>query len=425
MSAQPIHAAPETPPPSPTWLDVERQHRWFAEMRRRQPVWLDKSSGCWHVFRYAEAKQVVTHYAQFSSDVARRVAVGGRVDVPNLLRMDPPQHGKYRALIAPAFTPRALEQLSPRIATITQELLDRVRPKGQMDVVADLAYPLPTTVIAEMLGVPTADRPQFKRWADELFERQISDEELMQTEEPRRLRQAERILDEMDMYFTPLLEERRHEPRDDLMSQLVAADVDGAPLAHDELVSFCFLLLLAGHITTTNLIGNAIVCLDAHPEAMDELRRQPGLMPGAIEEVLRYASPVWRVSRVALSDIELDDVRVPADAIVFPWVASANRDEAQFSYPERFDVRRSPNPHLAFGHGIHFCVGAPLARLEASIVLPMLLEQMPQLRRVPDVPIEVLGTRFLLGVKRLPVTFAPRRRFATKLGRGDRAHPQA
>jgi cytochrome P450 len=173
------------------------------------------------------------------------------------------------------------------------------------------------------------------------------------------------------------------------------------------------------------LIGNAVLCLDAHPDAMDDLRRQPELMPGAIEEVLRYASPVWRTSRLTTTVSLFDDVRVPAKAVVFAWTASANRDAAQFPEPERFDIRRSPNPHLAFGHGIHFCVGAPLARLEASIALPMLLERMPHLRRVPNEPIEVLGTRFLLGIKRLPVTFAPSPQYVASAGCDDVASVEA
>lgn len=390
-----------------SWHDVEQQYRWFEEMRARQPVWLDPASACWHVFRYEDVNHVLTDHAHFSSDLTRRIPASARLGAPNLLRMDPPQHSQYRALIAPAFTPRALSQLSARIAAITQELLARVRPTGRMDVIADLAYPLPTTVIAEMLGVPSGDRPVFKRWADALFALQISDQELLHSDEPQRLRQVEPTMQEMRAYFTGMLEERRRQPQADLMSELLAAEVDGAPLRLEEIISFCFLLLLAGHVTTTNLIGNAILCLDTHPEAMERLREQPDLMPRAIEEVLRYASPVWRIGRVTTAEVTLDQVCIPADAVVFAWLASANRDSAQFPDPERFDITRWPNRHVAFGHGIHFCVGAPLARLEASIALPMLLEQMPMLRRVPDSPVEVLDTRTLLGVRRLLVTFAP------------------
>ncbi len=394
--------------PSPTtWQSVEQQHRWFEEMRAKQPVWLDDTSKCWHVFRYEDVNQVLADHAHFSSNLIRHIPADTVLTARNLIRMDPPQHGKYRALIAPAFTPRALSRLSERIAAITRELLDRVRPTGRMDVIGDLAYPLPSTVIAEMLGVPTADRPMFKRWADALFALQLSDQEIFNSEEPQRLRQVEPTMEEMNTYFARILEERRRQPQADLMSELLAAKVDGASLPQEEIISFCFLLLFAGHVTTTNLIGNAILYFDEHPEVIDCLRQQPDLMPGAIEEVLRYASPVWRIARVTTADVTLGQVRIPADKVVFAWLASANRDSAQFPDPNRFDITRSPNRHVAFGHGIHFCVGAPLARLEASIALPLMLEQLPQLRRVPNIPLEVLDTRNLQGVKQLLVTFTP------------------
>jgi cytochrome P450 len=247
----------------------------------------------------------------------------------------------------------------------------------------------------------------FKRWADALFSSQVSDAELLHSEEPEGVRQIEPVMQEMTDYFAQKLDERRRQPRADLLSDLLAAEVDGEHLSQEALTSFCFLLLLAGHVTTTNLIGNAILCFDEHPEAMDQLREQPELMPGAIEEVLRYNSIVWRIGRISTTESTFEGVRIPADAVVFAWVASANRDGAQFPDPERFDITRSPNRHVAFGHGIHFCVGAPLARLEASIALPMMLEQLPQLRRVPDAPVELLPSRILSGVKRLPIMFAP------------------
>lgn len=387
--------------------DVAQQYRWFQQMRAEQPVWRDDASECWHVFRYADVQRVLTDHAGFSSSFRRRIRVRPALSAPTLIEMDPPQHGQYRGLIAPAFTPRALARLNGRIAAIVQELLDRVRSTGRMEVIGDLAYPLPSTVIAEMLGVPAEDRPMFKRWADALFSSQVSDAELLHSEEPEGVRQIEPVMREMTDYFAQKLDERRRQPRTDLLSDLLAAEVDGEHLSQEALTSFCFLLLLAGHVTTTNLIGNAILCFDEHPAAMDQLREQPELMPGAIEEVLRYNSIVWRIGRIATSESTFAGVRIPADAVVFAWVASANRDGAQFPDPDRFDITRSPNRHLAFGHGIHFCVGAPLARLEASIALPMMLEQLPQLRRVPDAPVELLPSRILSGVKRLPIMFAP------------------
>ncbi len=189
------------------------------------------------------------------------------------------------------------------------------------------------------------------------------------------------------------------------MSELLAAEVDGERLSLEDTVSFCILLLLAGHVTTTNLLSQAIRCFSEHPDALAQVRRQPDLMPGAIEEVLRYASPVWRLLRVTKTDVTMEGVTIPADSLVFAWLASANRDERQFPDPETFNIRRTPNHHLAFGHGIHFCVGAPLTRLEASIALPMLIEQLPDLHVVTDQRSELFEGRFLFGFKHLPVAF--------------------
>src|SRR6266516_7256326 len=173
----------------------------------------------------------------------------------------------------------------------------------------------------------------------------------------------------------------------------------------EDTISFCSVLLLAGHITTTNLLSQAIRCFDEHPEALEQLRRQPELMPGAIEEVLRFASPVWRLGRTAREEVRIAGVRIPKDELIFTWLASANRDPAQFAEPERFDIMRTPNRHVAFGHGIHFCIGAPLSRMETSVALPMIIRQLPNLRVVRDKPPELFEGRFLFGFKHLPITF--------------------
>lgn len=395
-----------------TLREVQETYDWFARMRAEQPVWLDEKSGCWHVFRYDDVLRVSTDHAVFSSERRPRqfARLGRRTQAPSLLTMDPPRHRQYRNLVSSTFTPRALAPLAERIQVIVQELLDQVRPRGRMDIIADLAYPLPTTVIAAMLGLPVTDRPRFKLWADALFSRQLSDEEMFNSTEDLGKRpefqRANKAMEEMDDYFGQMLAERRRQPRNDMISELLAAEVEGEHLSEPEILSFCTLLLLAGHVTTTNLLGQAILCLDSHPEAMQQLREQPELTASAVEEILRYASPVWRLSRVTNQPIELGNVTIPANALVFAWLASANRDEAQFPDPERFDITRTPNRHVAFGHGIHFCVGAPLARMEATIALPMMLAQLPDLRMIPDQPPELLNSRFLFGLAKLPVTFA-------------------
>jgi len=396
--------------------DVPKIYAWFTEMRAQQPVWLDPESGCWHVFRYDDVLRVSTDYKLFSSErppaLARPPFRNRLSTTPSLIAMDPPQHRQYRNLVSAAFTPRALEPLGERIHAIVQDLLRRVLPNGQMDIVADLAYPFPTTVIAELLGVPATDRPMFKRWADTLFAQQVSDAEIFNNTDATQLpgfEEAHRVTEEMADYFTTMLNIRSQHPREDMMSQLLAAEIAGEKLSLDQVISFCILLLLAGHVTTTTLLGQAIRCFDEHPESMQRLRTHPELMPGAIEEVLRYASPVWRMIRVATEEVVIGGVSLPPGAIVFAWLASANRDEAQFSAPETFDITRAPNRHVAFGHGIHFCVGAPLARLETAIALPMMLEQLPLLRCDRSMPLELLGSRTLFSFKSLPVTFKPQK----------------
>lgn len=374
--------------------DVQAWYAWFQQMRQTQPVWLDEHTGYWHVFRYADVEHVITDFSSFSSQ-------GGCNDI---LGMDPPQHRFYRNLITSAFTPRAIERLKGRVAEITQELLGDVRLASPIDFVTALAYPLPTTVIAELLGAPTADRPLFIHWADGLLSQQLSDAEVFrpQAQEMQLLGQ---IYEEMRDYFTALLEERAHTPRDDLMSALLQATVEGKRLSQEELLSFCTSLLVAGHVTTTNLLSQAIRCLDEHPDALGQIQKQPEVLPGAIEEVLRFASPVWRLIRTTREAVDIAGVTIPEGALVFAWLASANRDEEQFPDPERFDITRTPNRHLAFGHGIHFCIGAPLARMEAAVALPIILTQFPNLRVAHEEPLELFEGEFLFGLKHLPVQF--------------------
>jgi cytochrome P450 len=215
-----------------------------------------------------------------------------------------------------------------------------------------------------------------------------------------------RMQDEMASYFSGLLEARRRVPREDLISALSTAEVDGERLSESDLISFCTLLLAAGQETTKNLIANAILCFTDHPATLERLKREPALMPTAIEEVLRYLPPVWFLFRHTTKDVELGGQHIPANQIVLAWTASANRDSAQFPDPDQFNIEREPNRHLAFGHGIHFCVGAPLARLEAKIALPMVLEQLKDLQRVEGVPIAI-HTGIVFVIRNLPVTFQP------------------
>ncbi len=384
-----------------------RQYHWLQQMRSTHPIWLDEASRTWHVFRYEDVKRVLSDYTQFSSKHKLRSNEQRQFLGSSLLMMDPPEHRHYRNLISPFFTPRALSRLSGRITAIVQDLLDRVRATGTMDVVADLAYPLPVTVIAEMLGIPTEDRPLFKDWVDALLTTQSNDAELVQAAGEERFQRRQSVIQEMTDYFIQKLEEHRRHPQTDLLSELLTAEVDGIRLSQEDILSFCRLLLIAGHVSTVGLLGMAILCFDEHLEVMEQLRQHPELMPGAIEEVLRYAFVIRPLTRRTTTQVIISDACIPANSTVLAWIASANHDSSQFPDPDRFDITRSPNRHLSFGHGIHSCIGAPLARLEASIALPMMLEQLPRLQRVPESSVELLESGSFLWVKRLPITFAP------------------
>jgi cytochrome P450 len=237
----------------------------------------------------------------------------------------------------------------------------------------------------------------------------LSDAEFFRPAEEQRndpeFQRLTHTFEEMSDYFRQMLEERKRTPRPDMLSDLLAAEVDGDHLSMEDAISFSTLLLLAGHVTTTNLLSQAIRCFDEHPAALAQLRTHPELMPGAIEEVLRYASPVWRLVRTNTEAVTLAGVTIPKDQIIFTWLASANRDPEQFAEPERFDMTRAPNRHVAFGHGIHFCIGAPLSRMETAVALPMIIKQLPNLRVVHDESPELFEGRFLFGFKRLPIAF--------------------
>lgn len=360
---------------------------WYQSMRETKPISFNESYYSWSFFRYADVQRVLLDYENFSSQFMG----GGSLSV-SLISTDPPRHRQLRSLVTQAFTPRTVARLEPRITAIVHELLDRVAAQGKMDVIDDLAYPLPVTVIAELLGVPVEDREQFKHWSDMV----VGSEETA-GHAPQR---------EMGMYFLQLLAQRRREPREDLLSALLAAQVDGEHLSEQELLGFCILLLVAGNVTTTNLIGNAFLCFDEAPEALAQLYADPSLIPGAIEEVLRYRSPVRLMYRVAAKDTVFEGHQIKEGQYVLVWLGSANRDETEFSEPDRFDPRRSPNRHLGFGHGIHYCLGAPLARLEAKIALTAMLERFHAIKKVPDTMLEPISSSILHGVRHFPVTFS-------------------
>jgi cytochrome P450 len=298
-----------------------------------------------------------------------------------LLLMDPPDHTRMRALANAAFSRKAVEDWRPEIKRITDELLDALVEREQADLMAEFAYPLPVTVIAELLGVPLEDRENFTGWGRELIEMfSFSLEEFT----PDRTERGNSAVVKFNDYFEALSEERRREPRDDLLTALVEAETEGERLNHEELLATCLILLIAGHETTANLIGNGTVALLRNPEALMRLRDDPSVTSSGIEELLRYDSPVQMTARTTLEPMEIAGVEIPPNARVASMLASSNRDPSRFDRPDELVLDRSSAPHVSFGGGIHFCLGAPLARLEARIAIPELLRRVPKLAFATD-----------------------------------------
>ena len=373
----------------------------YDRLRAASSVLRDPRSDFWMVFDYEGVRRALTDPEAFSSRAAP--PGGGALDW--MIFFDPPRHTKLRALIARAFTPRSVANLEPRIRELSRGLLDAVIERGQMDLAADYAVPLPLLVIAEMLGIPAADRSRFRGWVDAILGMiyTVTGGEAA----ARAVREFGAATAEMGAYLAELLARRRSVPEDDLLTRLVGAEVDGERLTEKEILSFFQLLLLAGSETTTNLIGNAVLCLAENPDQFGRLRAAPDLLPSAIEEVLRYRSPVQAVFRQTRADVAMHGQTIPAGKLVLAMIGSANRDPRQFPDAGRFDVARDPNPHVAFGHGIHFCLGAPLARLEARVALPDLLGRLRGLALVADEPWEPRKAFHVHGPARLPVRFEP------------------
>ena len=395
-----------------TLMTAQRRNPYplYALLRRTRPLLHLQKYDLWFASRYDDVKRVLSDYESFSSDF-RRMFEPNFDTTPinaNLITSDPPVHTRLRGLISRAFTPRAVANLEPRIAEVTQTLLDDVVERGEIDLVRDLAEPLPVIVIAEMLGIPPDDRILFKRWSDRIVK---SADDIFAERERLELGEGDGmppwIADEMGPYLLEITARRRREPRDDLISALLAAELDGERLSDADLLSFTWLLLVAGNVTTTNLITNAIHTLLRHPRELRKLRDDLSLLPSAIEEVLRYRSPVQFMFRIAVRDVEMGGRTIKAGARVIALIGSANRDGAKFPHPSRFDITRSPNPHLGFGQGIHYCLGAPLARLEAKVALPLLLERLPNLRRAGRRPLLPAEGLILHGVRSLPLRFTP------------------
>ncbi len=385
---------------------------FYARLRAEAPVYrmsLPTGEPAWLVTRYDDVVAVLKD-ERFVKDTANAMRPAQAARQPwfrkvfkslkrNMLEVDPPDHTRLRALVAKAFTPRLIEQMRGRIQVLTEELLDKVQDRGGMDLIHDYALPLPSTIIAEMLGVPVADRHRFHRWSQSVLSAGASTWGLVKAVPNVLL---------FIRYLRKIIKNRRAEPQDDLISALARAEEAGDTLSENELLAMVFLLLVAGHETTVNLIGNGMLALLEHLDQMEILRLDPSLIKPAVEELLRYTSPVeMATERYAREDVTIAGMRIRRGDMVFPVLASANRDERQFPVPDVLDIKREPNKHLSFGLGTHFCLGAPLARLEGQIAINTLLRRFPELRLC--VAPQMLRWRpglVLRGLEALPVTFA-------------------
>jgi cytochrome P450 len=315
----------------------------------------------------------------------------------NMLDLDPPDHTRLRALVHKAFTPGLIGQMRDRIQTLADELLEGVAHRGEMDLINDYALPLPMTIITEILGVPTSDRDKFHKWSKAVVSLTSPKATL-------------RVIPSVWMfirYLRRFFRVRRRDPRDDLVSALIQAEEAGDKLSEDELLAMVFLLLIAGHETTVNLIGTGMLALLEHPDQMEKLRRNPEMIKTAVEELLRFSSPVFMsTERYACEDSIIQGVSIPQGGMTLGVIGSANRDEKVFENADALDITREPNKHLSFGHGIHFCVGAPLARLEAQIAINTLLRRMPDLHlSVATDSLRWRPSMMLRGLDNLPVAF--------------------
>ncbi|PZE22175.1 cytochrome P450 [Paenibacillus xerothermodurans] len=369
----------------------------FNQLRNTTPVRYDESRDSWDVFRYEDVHRILKDPANFSS---QRSLVGK--ESGSILTMDPPRHSQLRSLVNKAFTPRVIANLEEHITAIANDLLDAVADSGKMDMVHDLATPLPVIVIAELLGVPPEDRELFKDWSDILVKGpdKNTDEAFHQV-----MAEKGQAIRELNGYFAKIVEQRRKEPREDLISLLLAAEIEGQKLDDSEILAFSILLLAAGNETTTNLITNSVRLLTEQQDIQSQLRANPALTASFIEESLRFYPPIQAIGRVATADVEIGGKRIKAGHQVVSWVASANRDETKFVDPEQFILDRKPNAHLSFGFGIHFCLGAPLARLEGQIAIRTLMDRMKQIEFVSGTELSYIQSPFVYGVKQFPVTF--------------------
>ena len=388
----------------------------FDQMRINDPIFWSEESGYWLLTRYADIASLIqsdelssNRIAAHSSrlpDEAKEIFRPFFTAVSSwMLMVDPPDHTRLRGLVSKAFTPGVVENMRELVQDLVNNMLAKVKDQGRMDVMSDLANPLPAIVISELLGVPATDQRQFKEWSDDIalalsgIDTAASKEELFALYEL-----AQKSFLALSGYFRERVVELRRHPQVNLLSALAQAEEQGDRLTEDELFANCVLLMIAGHETTTNLIGNGILALIHNPGEREALTANPELIGSAVEELLRYDSPVQKMGRIALADVSVAGKRIKKGDLVCFSFAAANRDPEQFDSPARLDITRKPNRHFAFGHGLHYCVGAALARLEAQITFNSVLRCLPGLELANE-NLEWYRNFTLRGLKSLPIVF--------------------
>ena len=408
-----LHTSAELDKHLSTLQFLENPYPFYHHLRAADAVHWSQAWSCWLLTRYDDVVATLTDPKRFSNvgtterflkqlptDELARIQPLYQHFTVGLTRTDPPNHTRIRALTSKAFTTRVIELMRRRIQEIVDQLLDAALDRGQIDLIGDFAYPLPATVIAEMFGFPPEDRDRFKAWSSQIAAFHGTGRADLAT-----IERSQTALLEARKWLSELIEARRQQPRDDLLSWLANAEEQGDMLNNHELLATCVTFMIGGHETTTNLIGNGILALLRNPDQLRLLKDEPDRITAAVEELLRYDAPTQRAHRVAAEDIDLRGKTIRKGDFIQQVLGAANRDPAYFPEPDRLDITREKNRHVSFGLGIHFCPGAPLARLEAQIAFPTLLRRLPNLRVADNTTIEWTPNNFFRGLKALPLEF--------------------
>ncbi|WP_206791086.1 cytochrome P450 [Amycolatopsis sp. MtRt-6] len=384
-------------------FETHEQHVWMRGEVPPAKVRYDEETRIHHVYGYDDALAVMMDPATFSSNSQRlmpsKFKFATELTDGNMVRLDPPEHTQLRSIVNRGFTPRMIENLDGRIESLTHELLDEAEDGDRMDLVEALAYPLPVIVIAEMLGVPGSDRVWFKQ----LMTKHLNSDKDALEDVAAAMEQRVADIQQLRAYLAEHTAERRRTPREDLLTALVQAEVDGDRLTDAQVVNFANLLLIAGHVTTASMLANTVLALDINPVQAKRIREDRELVPGAIEESLRMYPPFQRIIRATMTDTELSGHKIPKDRLVSVWIGAANREERVFADPHTFDPTRDYKLHLSWGHGVHFCLGTPLSRLEGRIAQNILFDRYPELRTDPERPPVSQPSPDFTGLQSLPV----------------------